>query len=78
MTMSKISCFLNKDMSSGERVRHMQVSAEASDSVFVTILIFCSSWMFCINFEFFFFKSGSKILIVIPEVFGAPLDFTLS
>lgn len=37
MTMSKISCFLNKDMSSGERVRHMQVSAEASDSVFVTI-----------------------------------------
>lgn len=37
MTMSKISCFLNKDMSNGERVRYMQVSAKASDSVFVTI-----------------------------------------
>lgn len=37
MTVSKISCFLNKDMSNGERVRHVLVSAEASDSVFVTI-----------------------------------------
>lgn len=37
MTVSKISCFLNKDMSNGERVRYMLVSAEASDSVFVTI-----------------------------------------